>query len=81
MPPAQPWVTASAGLAVTFGWLFTLGVGAFEHDWTAATITTPVMLLFGSYAFGALSIRRQRLHELPEHGDREEDDDRWSHLP
>jgi hypothetical protein len=71
---AQPWVTAIAAIAVVLVWGASLVVGAIENDWTPLTITTPVMLLFGSYAFGVTVIRRQR------NGDNDMED-RWSGLP
>lgn len=76
MQQAQPWITATAGVAVVVVWASSLVVGAIENDWTPLTITTPVMLLFGSYAFGVSVIRRQR------NGNGDSDmEDRWSGLP
>jgi hypothetical protein len=49
--PNQSLIAAVAG-AVILGWLFSLGIGAVQENWTPLTITTPVMLILAGYAFG-----------------------------
>lgn len=56
---APPWVTALAAISVVVVWCAAMVVGALTGDWTALTVTTPVMLLFGGFAFGVQIIRRQ----------------------
>lgn len=56
---APPWVTGVAAIAVVLAWLAALTIGALEQDWTPLTITTPVMMLLGGYAFGIQIIHRQ----------------------
>lgn len=57
---ASAWVTNAVALTVAVAWLTSLSVGAIEEDWTALTITTPVMLLLAGYAFGVKIIQRQQ---------------------
>jgi predicted RND superfamily exporter protein len=71
---APTWVTNAVALVVAVAWLTSLLVGALEKDWTALTITTPVMLLLAGYAFGIKIIQRQQ-PESPK------EQERWSHLP
>lgn len=71
---APTWVTAAVAVTVAAAWFAALLIGAFEEDWTALTITTPVMLLLAGYAFGVKIIQRQQ----PE---TKQEQERWSHLP
>lgn len=59
LAPNPLLATIVAGV-VTVGWLIALLVGAYAHDYTALTITTPVMLIAAGYAFGISVISRQR---------------------
>jgi hydrogenase/urease accessory protein HupE len=47
-------------VTVLVAWFTSLIVGAIEMDWTALTVTTPVMMLLAGYAFGIKIIQRQK---------------------
>jgi hypothetical protein len=55
-PQRLTWVVTGV---VSVAWLAALAIGAIQHDWTALTITTPVMIPLASYAFGIKWVTRQ----------------------
>jgi ATP/ADP translocase len=56
---AEPGLTKIVTLAVTVAWLFSLGQGTIQHDWTPLGVITPVMLVVVGYATGASIIRKK----------------------
>ena len=46
------WLSPFVASVVCLGWLFALGIGAVEQNWTALTATTPVMLIVVGAATG-----------------------------
>lgn len=45
------WAPLVIGV-ICLGWLFSLGVGSIQQNWTPLTIITPALLLAAGYVFG-----------------------------